>query len=210
MRDGVDFCAAQFGAIPVYSHVDTSRIPLPRDSFDLIWVGSLLTHFDAPRWIEFLTFFRSLLKPGGVLVFSAHGRRAHEWIVNRQNLHGLVDTQCLEICQTFESTGFAYLDYRKTAGYGVSLSDPAWVCQLLMSLAEFRLVSFGEKAWSDHHDVYACVREPGWKVHLTTAPGLPPRSRTLGASSSQLKPLLKRILGRERATHRPVGSLGPR
>ena len=68
-RDGVDFCRDRFGATAVYSNEDPSKIPLPRDSFDLIWVGSLLTHFDAPLWVPFLTFFRSLLKPGGVLAW---------------------------------------------------------------------------------------------------------------------------------------------
>ena len=48
-RDGVDFCASRFGSIPVYSSVDPTQIDLPRDHFDLIWVGSLFTHFDAPR-----------------------------------------------------------------------------------------------------------------------------------------------------------------
>ena len=56
LRDGVDFCAANFGAIPVYSDPDPSRIGLPRDAFDLIWVGSLFTHFDAARWAKSFSF----------------------------------------------------------------------------------------------------------------------------------------------------------
>src|SRR5215470_6242471 len=47
MRDGVDFCASTFGAVPVYSHDDPAKIPLGHNVFDLIWVGSLFTHFDA-------------------------------------------------------------------------------------------------------------------------------------------------------------------
>jgi SAM-dependent methyltransferase len=199
LRDGVDFCAAHFGAIPVYSDVDTSRIPLPRDHFDLIWVGSLLTHLDAPRWTEFLTFFRSLLTPGGVVVFSTHGRQAHEWIVSRRNTHGLDDPRSIQISGQFISTGFGYLDYADSREYGISLSDPAWVSQLLMSISEFRLVSFGEKLWSDHHDVYACVRDPGWKVHLTAAPEFPPHSQDSGPSGSRGKPLYKRIFGWRRS-----------
>ena len=63
LEDGVDFCAATFGAIPVYSDPDPSRIKLPRNAFDLIWVGSLFTHFDAPRWTTFLSFMRTCSSP---------------------------------------------------------------------------------------------------------------------------------------------------
>src|SRR5262245_60754125 len=35
LRDGVDFCAATLGAIPVYSHDEPARIPLAEDGFDL-------------------------------------------------------------------------------------------------------------------------------------------------------------------------------
>src|SRR5262245_38284150 len=45
-REGVDFCAERFGAVPVYSDPDPERIPL-EGTYDLIWVGSLLTHLDA-------------------------------------------------------------------------------------------------------------------------------------------------------------------
>src|SRR5262249_37742284 len=41
LADGVDFCASTFGAIGVYSDTDLSLIKLPKDNFDLIWVGSL-------------------------------------------------------------------------------------------------------------------------------------------------------------------------
>jgi SAM-dependent methyltransferase len=44
LRDGVDFCTAQFGALPVYFDPVPARIPVARSAFDLIWVGSLLTH----------------------------------------------------------------------------------------------------------------------------------------------------------------------
>src|SRR5262245_23377147 len=56
-RSGVDFCARQFGAEPAYSVEDPAKIPVT-GPFDLIWCGSLLTHFDAPRWSGLLGRFR--------------------------------------------------------------------------------------------------------------------------------------------------------
>jgi SAM-dependent methyltransferase len=71
-RAGVDFCARQFGAEPVYSTPDPARIPLD-GPFDLIWCGSLLTHLDAPKWPGFLRALRDVLAPDGVCGFTTHG-----------------------------------------------------------------------------------------------------------------------------------------
>jgi SAM-dependent methyltransferase len=73
-RDGVDFCRAHFGVAGVYSCEDPARIPLPRDSFDLIWVGSLLTHFDAPRWNPFLQLVASARADLGILSLRYPGK----------------------------------------------------------------------------------------------------------------------------------------
>jgi SAM-dependent methyltransferase len=58
LRDGADFCASTFGATPVYSCDEPEAIPLSPGSFDLIWVGSLFTHLDAPLWVRFLAVLR--------------------------------------------------------------------------------------------------------------------------------------------------------
>jgi SAM-dependent methyltransferase len=171
-RDGVDFCAANFAAIPVYSDDHPSRLPIERDAFDLIWVGSLLTHFGSRRWVEFLTFFQSVLAPGGVLVFTTHGRQAHAWITAKNRDYGLGERNCVELCSQYAATGFGYADYPGQHEFGISLAEPAWVTRLLTSLPELRLVALSEKSWDLHHDVFACVRDASWQVHRTPAPGL--------------------------------------
>jgi len=192
-RDGVDFCAAQFGSIPVYSSLDLTQIDLPRDHFDLIWVGSLFTHFDAPRWAPLLTWFRSLLRPGGLLLFSTHGRRVHEWMSINAYRYCLDEQQCVEIIGEYESSGFGYVDYPNVQDYGIAISEPAWVCRLITSLPEFRLVGFSEKVWDDHHDVFACVRDTGWKTPCTRAPLMPDRLIRSIPSNSKPKTLIERV-----------------
>src|SRR2546430_17501917 len=71
--EGVDFCAREFGAMPVYGHERPEEIVIAGD-FDLIFCGSLLTHLEADKWIAFLQFFSSHLAPGGIVVFTTHGR----------------------------------------------------------------------------------------------------------------------------------------
>lgn len=74
LRDGVDFNASTFGAIPVYSHDDPMKIPLKHGAFDLIWVGSLFTHLDPDIWPIWLSALCSFLSSRGTLVFTTHGR----------------------------------------------------------------------------------------------------------------------------------------
>ena len=170
LRDGVDFCASQFGAIPVYSDPDPSRIPLARNTFDLVWVGSLLTHLDSQRWNLFVAFFGNLLRRDGLLVFSTHGRQARQRLAENERFYGLDEPGRNEILQQYERTGFGYVDYPSQDHYGVSLAEPHWVCQLITSVPELRLTSVNEKSWDDHHDVFACVRDPDWQVQCTPAP----------------------------------------
>jgi SAM-dependent methyltransferase len=170
LEDGVDFCAARFGAIPVYSDPSPSRIGLPAASFDLIWVGSLFTHFDAPRWAIFLSFLRDLLRPGGVLVFSTHGRRSREILSEQPAVYNLDKSRRRKILKQVDATGFGYACYPTHRDYGISITMPAWVISLVTSVPELRLVGLNERTWDGHHDVCTCVRDPEWKVNCTRMP----------------------------------------
>lgn len=159
LKDGVNFCAETFGAKPVHSHVDPRLIGLAPQTFDLIWVGSLFTHLSAERWPAFLACFASYLRESGVLVFTAHGQYVY------RRMKGLEDPYeyCLPYWRKtralydYERTGFGYGDYQD-GGYGISISDPGWVCSLLAQQRELRCIHFQERGWSDIQDVYACVR----------------------------------------------------
>jgi SAM-dependent methyltransferase len=170
LTDGVDFCARRFGAVPVYSDADPARIKVPRDAFDLIWVGSLFTHFDARQWKIFLTFFRDLLRPNGLLVFSTQGRHAHHLLMNTVGMYDLEATARRQILKQVEKNSFGYVDYSGSHKYGISLAEPAWVCQMITSVDELRLTMVSEKSWDDHHDIYACVRDVAWKTPSTRVP----------------------------------------
>lgn len=158
LREGVDFCAETFGAEPLYSDEDPSKIVLERDAYDLVWVGSLLTHLDARRWPGFLKLFRACLRPGGLLVFTTCGRHSYDQSVRQKTLPP-------EVVYGYERGGFGYADYEGAAGYGNSLSSAAWVFGQVGRLDEMRVVLYSERAWDDNQDVFACAREPGWRVN---------------------------------------------
>jgi len=170
MRDGVDFCASTFSAVPVYSHDDPARIPLKKHGFDLIWVGSLFTHFDAGLWLRFLEAFRASLRPGGLLVFSTHGEEAYRLLVTDRTDYLIPYYRKTAICYKYERDGFGFVRYPDSivrysdsnSYYGLSFSSPAWVLDQVARLGGLRIVHFSEKAWANHHDCFACVHEPDW------------------------------------------------
>lgn len=170
LRDGVDFCASTFGAVPIYSADEPNEIPLERDAFDLIWVGSLFTHFDSGLWSDFLKVFRSWLRPGGVLVFTTQGRKAYRNVVNGSSIYGLLPWRRTTILYNYERRGFGFERYQsavstKSSGgakqslYGMSLSSPDWVIAQIAKLDGLRVVHFSERAWDNHQDCFACVRD---------------------------------------------------
>ena len=156
-REGVDFCARAFGAIPVYSDVDPRSVELLPGSFDLIWVGSLLTHLNRSSWSDFLECFERWLKPGGLLVFSTHGRRVAARMESGID-YGLERDACAGLLLEFKRDGFAYRDYPGQTSYGISLASPMFVLKELLLGDSWRIVSYGETMWDDHHDVVACQK----------------------------------------------------
>lgn len=143
-REGVDFCA-QLGATPLYSSEDPSDIDTGK--FDLIWCGSLLTHFDAPQWRDWLDFFQSHLEPGGSLVLTTHGRA-----YAREDAPIDMPPEGPELLTRYRQTGFAF-----HAGWHLSFSSPAWVFDQI----DHRPVTtrFVEQGWHGLQDVW-CLTMP--------------------------------------------------
>ena len=149
---GVAYCHRRLGAVPLGSDPDPARVRLP-GGYDLIWVGSLFTHLDAPRWPGFLRLFHAALAPGGVCVVTTHGRRAADLIRGGRAGYGLPDPGGL--LAPFADSGFGYTTYQAGSDYGVSLSSAGWVAGQLAALPAARLLLALEHGWADHQDVYA-------------------------------------------------------
>lgn len=157
-RGAVDFCARALGAIPLYSNEDPALIKAG-GGFDLIWCGSLLTHLSSERWAPFLELFRSVLTPGGLFVFTVHGRHVASQFKNRERNYGLSPEAVDGLLADYSEGGFGYRNYKWTEGYGLSLSSPAWVLTQLAGIPEWRLISYWERGWNNHQDVITSMRE---------------------------------------------------
>jgi SAM-dependent methyltransferase len=157
--DGVDFCARTFGATGVYSSI----APAPElfgDRFDLIWVGSLFTHLDQPRWDDFLELLHELLAPGGVLVMTTHGELVAERM--RRGAHyGYPESAVTAALDDYAETGFGFMTAADDLGvYGLSVSSAPWAVRTVLRYDDLRIVSYTEGLWANHQDVVAVVRRP--------------------------------------------------
>ncbi len=123
-REGVDFCAKTFGAVPVYSHTDPAAVRIGQQ-VDLLWVGSLFTHIDPARWKDFLDLFARTLRPGGVLVLSTF---------DRPRLPGLESMNLPDAKQLLrerDERGVAFQSYAHDHDYGIALASADHVREAL-------------------------------------------------------------------------------
>lgn len=155
-RHGVDFCAAAFGARPLYSRTDLGALELD-ERFDLIWCGSLVTHLDADRIATLLAFFADHLQPGGVAVVTTHGDHVAQELHAGRADYLLQAGQIEALLADYDATGVAYVDYPGQEGYGISLTSPEWA-RAAAARADLRVARFDARSWDAHQDVFALVR----------------------------------------------------
>ena len=146
-----------FGAKPVYSSHDPAEIAL-EGQFDLIWCGSVFTHFSADQWGAFLPFLESHLAPRGLLVFTTLGRLGAERLRSPEVQWGISEAGVERMLAEYEQQGFGFSPYAHAA-IGVTLSKPSWVFDQIESLTALRVVSYSEGVWGPQ-DVVGCTR-PG-------------------------------------------------
>lgn len=156
-RDGVEFCAATFGARGVPAELEPARIALAPGTFDVVWVGSLLTHLDLPLWRAYIELFRRSLKPGGLLAFTTLGRFA-AYRIRQGETYRLAQRHLAGLLAGFEDLGFAYVDYPGCEAYGICLARPDWVVRGVQAGDGWRLLGYCERGWDEHQDVVLCQK----------------------------------------------------
>lgn len=157
-REHVDFCAEQFGAIPLMSKENLDDLDVGAD-WDVIFCGSLLTHLPEHLFWPTMRFMARSLSPTGIALVTLEGRHAeyiqdHKW--------KLIDDERFEVVRTgFHEKGFGFVDYtadfrtafHEQASYGVTLVTPQWVTAGLLDIPGIRMFGYQERAWDDHQDV---------------------------------------------------------
>ena len=166
----VQFCARQFGAVPLLSRTDLSQVR-PDRPVDLLWCGSLLTHFPADRFGQAVRRMVGWLAPGGVAIFTMHGR----WSVRRQAetpFKYVDDETFAPIAGGVAHDGFGY-------AAGTSVSLPHWVTRVVGAMDDVQMLDYTERGWDQHQDVLVL-----WKVPIAARPWIFEESRSPAADST--------------------------
>jgi SAM-dependent methyltransferase len=139
------------------------RASSPRP-YDLIFVGSLLTHFDEMRFRRSLDWFGDALAPGGIAVITLHGRYCD--FFQRQRYQMIAPEQWESVAAQYARTGFGYEPYRDESGfhgalsYGISYSRPSFVFGHLEQRDDLRIIGYHERAWNAHQDAVVFWKRP--------------------------------------------------
>ncbi|MEP6742094.1 MAG: class I SAM-dependent methyltransferase [bacterium] len=157
-RGVVEFCARTFGVRPAFSSVNLNDVSLGR-KFDLIWCGSLATHLNAEGIVALLKLFQRHLADDGMMIFTTHGDFVQRRIPTLDFDYGLDHQQIDRIGRDYPKTGYGFEDYPGAKDYGVSLTSPEWIRARVRELGDLREVSFHERGWDNHQDVYGFVKE---------------------------------------------------
>ncbi len=169
------FCAEHFGARGTVSVRDFPELDLGEE-FDLIWVGSLITHLPPRQTGEFLSAMARHMSDSAVLVVSSHGPSIIPRL--RGMGYGLTPADASAVIEEFERTGFGYRDYGgggaeygvalTNENYGISLIGEAWFRETLPEHG-LRLDAYRARAWDDHHDIII-ARHSGVERSPSAAP----------------------------------------
>jgi SAM-dependent methyltransferase len=156
-KDDLAFCKKAFSVETFPSGIDVAALVAPT-TYDLIWVGSVLTHLSEDTSEALTRKLVSWLNPGGILVMSLHGRfalaRAPQF-----GYYGLTSGWD-KLMADLVSRGFGYADYPNQVGYGISMNTLAWASRLVEKIDGARLILLSERAWDGHHDVVALQMRP--------------------------------------------------
>jgi SAM-dependent methyltransferase len=161
----VRFCVAEFGVCGFTAPRDPTALRLPR-AFDLVYVGSLLTHLPPESGMVLLERITAGLRPGGLLVFSTQGVScpAHldwygpEFAAAAEQYRAAVAT-----------TGAGFWPYRAKrlaaaqspadGSYRIAILNRTLVeGMILRSLPAMRVARFVERGLHDHQDIWTLVR----------------------------------------------------
>ena len=160
-RDGVAFCAQQFSATPLVSIPDFRKLDFGRQ-FDLIWVGSLITHLPESVTVDFIDFALRHLTPQGVAVVSSHGPfvvgRMQRNILNGGEGYGTENGAARVMLRDYFDKGYGYADYpnndNSVQHYGISLTAPEWLKAAVVSVGG-KVLLYRDHAFDRHHDIVA-------------------------------------------------------
>lgn len=164
-----EFVAKEFGVHPHPAQEPVHELTgIDSDSFDIVVMGSLITHLsEANSKVLMKNFFR-VLRPGGIAIVTITGvcaRRA----IDQVDPYGIGEPGRLQLIERYDADQFGFVHYLpknpfegKTVEYigdtyGVSLIPDRW----MQDICQSNNMTISEKiigGWDGHQDVYFMLK----------------------------------------------------
>lgn len=168
-HDGARFAARHFGTHAVLSGGDFRGLDLG-GPFDLLFVGSLLTHLSELHARQLLDCLVRHMAPNGIIILSSHGAYVADRLVPLAWDYLRSPARARRVLEAYRATGYGYSDYPDSQGYGLSLISRPWI-EAALHASPLRLASYAERGWDDHQDIMvlrraeAAARPPTRRLH---------------------------------------------
>ena len=143
--DAVDFCAREFGCVPLVTDWDPGRVEVTVEH-DLVICLSLVTHTRVTFLRAVLALWERMLKPGGLLFFTFLGEAyIDEWRAGRLDHYAEVTEAAREAAiRKFAQDGHAFCglrtSYSATEEYGIGFVREALVRDAVGRCSSLRLL----------------------------------------------------------------------
>jgi SAM-dependent methyltransferase len=141
----VRFCAKAFDADGVV--LATDRPEVPRGPFDVVWVGSVLTHLPLAATTDLLAAARAQLAPSGVVVATTHAPDTTGDL-------GLDEAATRDVANALARDGFAFDPYRDETSYGLAWFEPERF-RAVAQTAGLRALDRAHRGWVGLQDVWS-------------------------------------------------------
>ena len=151
------FCAHEFGVRPLVIGRNPTRLRFG-EQYDLVFIGSVLTHLPLPTCADMLDAIAVALRPRGMIVFSTQG----ESCLAHLDWYGEEFVSATAIFRaSCDSAGAAFVPYRGTPSYGITIMTRPYVERLVARRfgEALRLIRFAERGWDQHQDVWSYVSQ---------------------------------------------------
>jgi hypothetical protein len=151
IHEGAEFCAREFGGHPLRVDLEMTKVPLPK--CDVIWIGSLFTHFTEAKTRSWLNYLSSQLSDEGIIVATFHGRKSAKIFLNQ--FKELVEATW----PVAESQGWGYVPYDKAdPEWGFSMNTAVKLAEIAGGVPGMRIGDLTEAGWDGNHDVLTLVK----------------------------------------------------
>ena len=148
-QEAVEFCAKNFHAKSAYSNDNFDMTFEDNVKFDLIWVGSLVTHLPESRTAQFMKSISSLLSDSGIVIITSHGELIIKRMLSGERF-GIKGSPIREqIVDDFMNKGYGFSHYAhlNMVNYGHSVISHKWF-QENAEAANLALISFSPGEWA--------------------------------------------------------------